>query len=95
MNVELISILNNYGQFTVQQIQQNLSSTGTNATGKTSASLKYSVKNEGTKATLLITGRKYFATVETGRKATPNYDKPSKAFVQAIKEWASMSLKSR
>jgi hypothetical protein len=88
MNVELISILNNYGQFTVQQIQQNLSSTGTNATGKTSASLKYSVKNEGTKATLLITGRKYFATVETGRKATPNYDKPSKAFVQAIKEWA-------
>lgn len=88
MNVELINILKQYGTSTVQQIQDNLQSTGTNATGKTSSSLKYTVTQEGTKATLRITGRKYFATVETGRKATPNYDKPSKAFVQAIKEWA-------
>lgn len=86
MNAELINILNNYGQSTIQQIQQNLASTNTNATGKTSSSLKYTVTNEGSKAVLKITGRKYFAVVETGRKAKG--DKPSKQFVQAIKEWA-------
>lgn len=35
----------------------------------------------------VIGGRKYFMTVETGRKATPQYQKPSTEFVQAIKEW--------
>lgn len=87
MDAQLISILNSYGQTTIQQIQQNLSSSGTNASGKTSSSLKYTVTSEGTKATLRITGRPFFATVETGRKATPSYE-PSKAFVQTIKDWA-------
>lgn len=88
MNAELISILDSYGSSTIEQIRQHLAATGTNATGKTSSSLRYTVTQEGTKATLKIIGRPFFATVETGRKATPQYDKPSKAFVESIKEWA-------
>lgn len=85
----MLAILSNYGQSTVAQIQANLSATGTNATGKTSRSLRFEVSEKGDKQILqVIGGRKYFMTVETGRKATPNYDKPSTQFVQAIKEWA-------
>ncbi len=87
MDVAIIDILRNYGNSTVESIRQNLSSTGTNATGKTSSTLRYELTHEGTKATLKIIGRPYFTTVETGRKATPDY-KPSKEFVKAIKEWA-------
>jgi predicted acetyltransferase len=70
----------------VAQIKQNLASTGTNASGKTSSSLKFEVKNEGFKQVLKITGKPYFMVVETGRKATPDY-KPSAQFVASIKEW--------
>lgn len=87
MNAEIISILNSYGTSTVQQIKDNLSSTGTNATGKTSQSLRYTVTQQGTKATLQVTGKPFFAVVETGRKPTPAYDKPSKDFVASIKQW--------
>lgn len=85
MNAEIISILNQYGNSTVEQIKQNLSST--TASGKTAQSLHYIVTNEGTKATLKVLGKPYFMVVETGRKPTPNYDKPSKAFVQSIADW--------
>lgn len=87
MNAELISILNQYGNSTVEQIRQNLASTGTNATGKTSQSLRYEVTNNGSKATLKVIGKPYFAVVETGRKPTPEYTKPSVEFVNSIKEW--------
>lgn len=86
MNAEIINILNQYGTSTVEQIRQNLSNTGTTATGKTAQSLRYEVTQEGTKATLKIVGKPYFAVVETGRKATPN-KKPSPDFVANIKEW--------
>lgn len=86
MNAEIIKILEGYGTSTVEQIRQNLSSTGTNATGKTSTSLRYSVTDNGTKATLKVVGKPYFAVVETGRKATPSF-KPSKEFVASIQEW--------
>jgi phage/plasmid primase-like uncharacterized protein len=86
MNAEVIRILNGYGASTVEQIRQNLSSTGTNATGKSAQSLKYSVTSEGTKATLMVVGKPFFAVVETGRKPTPSY-KPSVAFVKSIQEW--------
>lgn len=88
MNAEIIKILEGYGNSTVQQIRDNLSNTGTNATGKTSTSLHYSVTDQGTKATLKVVGKPFFAVVETGRKPTPNYDKPSKEFVDSIKQWA-------
>lgn len=86
--VDVLTILSHYGQTTVAQIQANLASTGTNATGKTSRSLRFEVSAKGDKQILqVIGGRKYFMTVETGRKATPQYTKPSSAFVQDIKEW--------
>lgn len=93
MNAEIISILNQYGTSTVEQIRQNLSSTGTNATGKTAQSLRYEVTNEGTKATLKVVGKPFFAVVETGRKPTPSY-KPSKAFVASIQEWMNAKGKT-
>lgn len=87
MTAELIAILNQYGNSTVEKIRQNLASTGTNATGKTSQSLRYEVTNNGSKATLKVIGKPYFAVVETGRKPTPEYTKPSVEFVSSIKEW--------
>lgn len=84
----MLTILSSYGQSTVAQIQANLSATGTNASGKTSRSLRFEVREHGDKQILqVIGGRKYFMTVETGRKATPQYTKPSAAFVKSIKEW--------
>lgn len=84
MNAEIISILNQYGNSTVEQIKQNLSSSS--ASGKTAQSLRYEVTNEGTKATLKVIGKPYFMVVETGRKPTPD-KKPSKEFVRNIKNW--------
>lgn len=86
MNAEIISILNQYGTSTVEKIRQNLSSTGTTASGKTSQSLRYEVTQEGTKATLKVIGKPFFAVVETGRKPTPE-KKPSPDFVTNIREW--------
>lgn len=87
MNVELINILHQYGTSTVAQIRQNLSNTGTTASGNTAQSLRYDVTQEGSKATLKVIGKPYFAVVETGRKPTPQYTKPSEDFVKSIKEW--------
>ena len=87
MVVDLLPILNTTGQSVVQQIQSNLAATGTNATGKTSRSLRFEVTTNGNIARLRILGRPYFMTVETGRKATPEYTKPSLDFVQQIREW--------
>lgn len=86
MNAEIISILNQYGTSTVEKIRQNLSSTGTTATGKSAQSLRYEVTLQGTKATLKVIGKPFFAVVETGRKPTPG-KKPSPDFVANIKEW--------
>lgn len=88
MLVDTLQILSQYGNSVVAQIQQNLTSTGTNATSKTSRSLHFEVKDEGTTQTLKVLGRPYFMVVETGRKPTPQYTKPSKEFVKSIKEWA-------
>lgn len=88
MIVDTIAILSKYGQSTVAQIQQNLASTGTNATGKTSQSLRFEVEDDDDRQTLTVIGaRKYFMTVETGRKATPQFKNPSTEFVASIKEW--------
>src|SRR5690242_227263 len=87
MTVELIPFLILTGQSTVQRIQHNLAATGTDASMKTSRSLRFEVQEEGTIAHLRIIGRPYFMTVETGRKPTPQYTKPSKDFVRRIKDW--------
>lgn len=87
MFADLLAILSQTGTTVVDQIKQNLSSTGTNATGRTSKSLRFEVINETDKQILRIIGKPYFRVVETGRKATPQYDKPSKQFVASIVEW--------
>ncbi len=88
MVVDILSILQSYGNSTVEHIRSNLSTSGTNATGKTSRSLRYEVIVEGNSTTLKIVGKPFFKVVETGRKATPQYDKPSEDFVASIREWA-------
>lgn len=87
MIVDLATILHGYGGFVVDSIRQNLAATGTNATGRTSKSLKYEVKQEGNKTILKVIGKPFFTVVETGRKATPQFTKPSYSFVNDIKEW--------
>lgn len=87
MKVDLIPILTKFGQSTVDRIKANLSSTGTNASGLTSNSIKFSVSENGTIATLQITGRPYIMAVETGIKPYPQYDKPSRSFVEQIRDW--------
>jgi len=94
MDADLITILNSYGSSTVESIRRNLASTGTNATGKTSKSLRFEVNQQGEKLSLKIFGKPYLAVVETGRKPTPQYTKPSREFVQSISEWLSARGKS-
>lgn len=88
MVVDTLQILSQYGNSVVAQIRNNLASTGTSATGKTARSLRFEVKNEGFKQTLSVFGKPFIMVVETGRKPTPQYTKPSKEFVASIKEWA-------
>lgn len=59
----LTEILSDWAENVITQIQSNMESTGTNASGKTSASLEYTVEN----GELYIYGRKYFQGVEQGR----------------------------
>lgn len=87
MLVDLIPILTTGGKSAVQRIQQNLASTGTNASGKTSRSVRFEVTQDRTIARLRILGRPYFMATETGIKPYPQYDKPSRDFVKSIKEW--------
>lgn len=84
----MLPILQQYGNSTVEKIRQNLQTTGTNATGRTSRSLRYEVIVQANTVTLKIIGRPFFNVVETGRKATPQYTEPSKEFVASIQEWA-------
>lgn len=88
MNVDIAKILAAQGNTAIKQLRENLASTGTNATGRTSRSLRLEVDESSSNFTLTIAGRDYFRTVETGRKPTPKYDKPSREFVKTIKEWA-------
>ena len=56
--------LNKFGDETVTMIQSNLASTGTNASGETSQSLKSEVRGER----VTVTGKPFIYVVETGRK---------------------------
>lgn len=86
MTVDLIKIMNETGTNLIKMIQGNLSSTGTDATLKTSNSLEYRIDDEGGTITLSLLGRPFFATVETGRRPTPDM-KPSRSMIDNIKEW--------
>lgn len=66
-------------QAAISKIQDNLQSTGTNASGRTSQSLRLESSDYG----FIIYGRKAFATVETGRMAGG----VPKGFNDIIKQW--------
>lgn len=70
-------ILDKFGKETVQIIQDNLASTGTNATGRTSQSLR----SVSTKDSVVVSGKAFIYVVETGRR--PGRRPP----VSAIMEW--------
>lgn len=57
-------ILDKFGRDTAQIIQDNLATTGTNASGQTSAS----VRSEPTPGHSTVTGKAFIFVVETGRK---------------------------
>lgn len=70
-------VIGSWLEETKSMIQENLSRTGTNASGETSNSLSVETTEKGGK----LTGRSFFRTVETGRR--PGKMPP----VSKIKEW--------
>jgi len=85
MIVDTLSILSQHGTTLVEQIKQAIAPHS--ATGKTAASVQFSVRREGTKDILEVVGRPFIMALETGRKPTPQYTKPSLDFVASIREW--------
>jgi len=92
MNSAILSILNEQSNSFIQKIRNNLESTGTTKSGKSAGSIyyKFTESDHGDKITVEVIGaRPYFATVETGRKATPD-KKPSRAMIDNITAWVNM-----
>lgn len=87
MITEILNILSQYGTSTTEQIRAVVPK----KTGKTARSVRFEVKDNGATATLKIVGRPFFMTVQTGRRPTPQFTKPSKEFVDNIKEWLAAS----
>jgi hypothetical protein len=85
MTAAIVAILSKYGESTTETLRAKTPK----ATGKTAQSLRYEVTEEGSTATLRILGTQYYMVIQTGRKATPQYTKPSKTFVDKIREWLS------
>lgn len=82
-------LLEGYGDKAVRDIQENLSNTGTDATGETSRSLDYRVEENGSTVTLIVTGgRPYFPTVETGSK--PSSKNPSPEMIESLEGWTAI-----
>lgn len=88
ISADVMKILTEESNSFVQKVRGNITSTGTNATGKTSDSIRYEVTENGNKIILEFFGREYFATVETGRKPTPD-KKPSRTMIENITEWVN------
>jgi len=82
---ELFNIINNKSIDLINDIRANLGATGTNATGRTSQSLRFELKQSGSKYTMQLFGRPFFMTVETGRK--PSDKKPSREMINNLKVW--------
>ena len=85
MIVDTLTILSQQGNTLVEELKKSIA--GHSATGRTASSLRFEVKREGTKDILRIFGRPFIMALETGRKPTPQYTKPSYDFVNNIREW--------
>lgn len=83
---EIFEVIQDKGIDLINNIRVNLGSTGTNATVKTSQSLRIELKQEGTKYSLTLYGRPFFMTVQTGRRPTPD-KKPSREMISNLMEW--------
>lgn len=85
--MELIEIVNTNIIELINNIRINMAQTGTNATNRTSQSLRGEANQEGTKVRAKLFGRPFFNTISTGRKPTPGR-KPSREFIENLKPWA-------
>lgn len=83
---ELFNVVQSEGIDLINDVRINLGRTGTNATNKTSQSLRVQINQEGSKIKMQLYGRPFFMTVQTGRKPTPD-KKPSREMVDNIREW--------
>lgn len=72
-------VLANWADEVIRKIQANLQATGTNASGKTSQSLEYTIDD----GELTIYGRQYFQGVEQGRPG----GKVPYNFTDIIRKW--------
>lgn len=75
--------LDKYGNETVSIIQTNLSSTGTNASGQTSQSLK----SESTPVKVTVSGKAFIFVVETGRGPTKGSSRGGPTLQRQILKW--------
>ena len=82
---ELFESIQNRSVDLVNDIRANLGATGTNATGRTSQSLRFELKQSGSKYTVQLFGRPFFRTVETGRR--PSDKKPSREMIDNLRVW--------
>jgi hypothetical protein len=85
---EIFDIVNSKSIELVNNIRANLGASGQNATLRTSQSLRFELKQEGTGYKMQLFGRPFFMTVETGRRPTPD-KKPSREMIENIGIWAA------
>lgn len=82
----ITDILNEEGIELLNNIRANMGAANMNVTNETSHSLRFEIKQEGTKFRFQLIGRPFFMTVQTGRKPTPG-KKPSREMIDRITAW--------
>lgn len=83
---DALQILSDNANTFLNQVKQNLDSTGTTATGESKNSLRYEITEQGTKIVLTVFGKPYFAVVETGRKPGGGVGRD---MIDSITKWVS------
>ena len=82
---DMSKILSEWAENVIIQIQDNLDSTNTTASGRTKESLRYEISDDEFSQTLRIYGRPYFQGVEEGRGA----GKVPYKFTDILFQWAT------
>lgn len=86
MDSAIIHIVEREADSFIGRVNANMRNTGTDATGKTSQEFSYVIGEKDGSPTVDLTGRPFFATVETGRRPTPGIP-PSRAMIENIEDW--------
>lgn len=84
--MQINEILTEEGIQLTNDIRANIGAAGEWATGDTGNSLRFEIKQEGTKVRFSLIGRAFFMTVQSGRKPTPG-KKPSREMIANITRW--------